>query len=360
MLPYLWTATAAVRRLLPVFRHRWLALELIKLPNILAWAMGVPLCDYGLRRAWGAARARAAAVAYAVCVPLLFDAAVWGQYDAILCLAMVGAIVALIDGRPALAGAAGGLALGIKFQAVVLVPVAAVYAVRRFGLAKSLVAVAASVGVLAAVSLPMVIAGQGKPMAAAYTGAVDFYPKLTLNAGNVWQPVRLWNVYVRHLPQKWAEADDVRWAGVVTPKQIGLGLFAAYAGLLSVGVWRRPDGATLARAAGLVAFGFFMLPTQMHERYLVPAAVLLALTAAWGRADRWLYAGVAASAALHLVVQQYHESVPEMARAHRFSRAVYDGPLAMLSVTDVALLAWGTWRFVRRADDLRTVDEAGV
>ena len=208
VLLYLWTATEAACRAAPWLRHRLPVLELVKLPNIVAWAAGVVVCNRGLRRAWGAGPARAAAVAYAASLPLLFDAAIWGQYDAILCLAMVSAIVALIDARPAMAGAAVGLALGVKFQAIVLLPAVGVYALRRFGVARTAVAVAAAAAVLIAVSAPFAIAGQGGPMRAAYTGAVDFYPKLTMNAGNIWQPLRLMNLYVRHLP---SESADDRW-----------------------------------------------------------------------------------------------------------------------------------------------------
>ncbi len=349
VLPYLWTATAAARRWVPVLRHRALTLELVKLPNILAWLAGVAVCDRGLRRAWGERPARAAAVAYAVCLPLLIDAAVWGQYDAILSLAMVGAVVALIAGRPVLAGAVGGLALGIKFQAVVIVPAAAVYAWRRFGPARTAAAVGAAAGVLAVVSAPFVIAGQGRAVVQAYTQAVDFYPALTMNAANVWQPVRLVNRYVRHQTEERANDDAVHWAGPVTPKRIGLTLFAAYAAAVAAGLWRRPDGPTLARAAALSAFGFFMLPTQMHERYLVPAAALLAVSAGFGRADRWIYVGVAASAAAQLAVQQYHESVFPAARLHRVNRLLDDGPLAVLSGVDLALFAWASARYAAAA-----------
>jgi hypothetical protein len=348
---YLWTATEAVCRAVPWFRHRLPVLELVKLPNILAWAAGVAVCQRGLRRAWGDGPARAAAAAYALSLPLLFDAAIWGQYDAILCLAMVIAIVAMVDGRPALAGAAAGLAVGIKFQAIVALPAIGVYAVRRFGVARTAGAVVAGVGVLAAVSVPFAIAGQGRPMLAAYTGAVDYYPKLTVNAGNVWQPLRLVNLYARHLPQDWAESDRVRRFGV-TAKQAGLAMFALYAAGMMWGLWRRPDGATLARAAGLTAFGFFMLPTQMHERYLVPAAVLLALPVGFadrnGRpSNRWLYVGLSVAAAAHLAAQQLHESIAPHRRMQGWHRAAYEGPLAMLTVLDVAVFAWATVRYVR-------------
>ena len=365
VLLYLWTVTAAVTQLLPTaHRYGW-TLQLYKMPNVLAWVAGVPLCDLGLRRAWGRGPARAAAVAYALCLPLLLDAAVWGQYDAVLCLAMIGCLVALVNDRPVLAGAIGGLALGVKFQAVVIGPAAAVYAVRRFGVARAAAAAAAAVGVLVAVSAPFVVAGQGKPMAAAYAGAVGFYPYLTLNAANVWQPVRLFNIFVRHLPGDVAISDAVRWAGPVTPKRVGLALFAGYTLLVSGGLWRRPDGVMLVRAAGLTAFGFFMLPTQMHERYVVPAAVLLALPVGFagvrGRPSNWwLYVALAASAAAQLALQQYMESLPPPVRNRHGPGTVRNATLAALSVVDVALLLWATagylidaWRPVPTGTDDR-------
>ncbi len=358
VLLYLWTATQAAVRGLPVLRHHRLTLELFKLPNVLAWAAGVPLCDRGLRRPFGPAPARAAAVAYALSLPLLLDAAVWGQYDAILCLALVAVLVALAGGRPVLAGALTGMSLGLKFQAVVLLPAVGTYALRRFGPARTAAAVAAGLAVLVALSAPFALAGQGRPMRAAYTGAVGFYPQLTVNAGNAWQPVRLVNLYLRHLPAAAAESDAPRWVGPVTPKRVGLAAFAAYTGFLVAGLWHRPDGVTLVRCAGLTAFAFFMLPTEIHERYLVPAAVILALPVALpvalpGPAGRrpnlWLYVGLSAAAAAHLVVQQYHESVPLPDRTRWLNRLLYTGPLLALSAFDLALFAWATVRYAADA-----------
>lgn len=239
------------------------------------------------------------------------------------------------------------------------------YCWRRFGPAAAAAAVAAAIMVLAVTSAPYVVAGQGRAVRSAYTDAVGFYPALTMNAGNVWQPVRLVNLYVRHQPAEIANSDAVRWLGPVTPKRVGLALFGGYTLAILAGLWRRPDGPTLARAAALSAFAFFMLPTQMHERYLVPAAALFAVTAGFDRNDRRLYVGVALSAAAHLAVQQYHESVFPAARLHRVNRLLLDGPLLLLSIADVALFAWATARYAaatvgRAKDGLQRFQKAGV
>ena len=94
-----------------------------------------------------------------------------------------------------------------------------------------------------------------------------------------------------------------------------------------------------------------MLPTQMHERYLVPAAMVLALPVGLvdsrGRpSNRWLYVGLSIVAAAHLAVQQFHESLPAISRMHGWHRLVFDGPLAALTVADLALFTWATVRYV--------------
>ena len=61
-------------------------------------------------------------------------------------------------------------------------------------------------------------------------------------------------------------------------------------------LWRRPSRTTLAWTLAVQFFAFFMLPTQMHQRYLLPAATLAALVAplsSRGAALFFLLAGTA-------------------------------------------------------------------
>src|SRR3972149_9244 len=61
----------------------------------------------------------------------------------------------------------------------------------------------------------------------------------------------------------------------------------------------RPEPRTLVWALALLFFGFFMLPTEIHERYIVPAAVFVALLAPLSRRGAWLFAGVTLTATVN-------------------------------------------------------------
>jgi hypothetical protein len=113
--------------------------------------------------------------------------------------------------------------------------------------------------------------------------AVGLYPNTTLGAANVWM-----------LPLDSLERarDDVGgWLGV-TPQRWGVLLLAAALVYIVVTVMtrlRRTGGLVAACwASAAVALASFMLPTRVHERYVLPVLGLLLLLAAVRVADRLL------------------------------------------------------------------------
>jgi hypothetical protein len=114
--------------------------------------------------------------------------------------------------------------------------------------------------------------------------ALDKYRAISENAFNLWGVVANGRLM----------ADDSERA------LFGLSYHAWGMGLLTIALlgslalyWRRPDAEMVLWAAGVTMFAAFMLPTRIHERYLLPAVVLLALLAALAPALRWV--GVALS-----------------------------------------------------------------
>src|SRR5207249_5813368 len=136
VVPYLLTLVEAARRMLHASETGAVAISLVKLPNLLAGLAAVPLCAIGLRRPLGDARARAAALLSALPLPVFVNAAAWGQFDALLAVLVMAAIVALLHDRPLTAGALMGLALGTKLLAIVAVPALRVWIWKRFGPAR--------------------------------------------------------------------------------------------------------------------------------------------------------------------------------------------------------------------------------
>lgn len=297
---------------------------LIKLPFIATYAGGALALGRG-----GPAWLPLALVA----APALYvNAVLWGQADAALGVAMAAAVLLASRDRLAASGACLGLALALKPQAVMIVPALAVFAWRRAGVLRVLGAGAATLGVLVLCLLPAIAAGYGAEAITPYFAGVGAYPQIEKNSFNAW--------FLVDLPARWSGMpldDDLRVLGGLTARGLGLGLLGAYVAGVLAWLWREATPDRLMRAAGLLALGFFMLPTQIHERYLVPAVALWALAAADRPALRPLFYGLATTAALaQLLVMGFDPggAFPEL------PRHLVLGLGALVSLANVGLFAW--------------------
>jgi hypothetical protein len=136
-------------------------------------------------------------------------------------------------------------------------------------------------------------------VAAAYRGAVDYYPFRTVEAYNGWYLLDRFDIFVRGMAARDARLDTRAALGPVTFHHLGLAAFAAYTAFLLALLWRRPSRTALAWTLAVQFFAFFMLPTQMHQRYLLPAAVLATVLAPLSPRGRILCVGLAAAATLN-------------------------------------------------------------
>jgi len=299
VVPYLLTLVERARLALGAGETSGAAIVLLKLPNIVAWLAHVPLCAIGLRRPFGARAARVAALLVALSPPLFMNAAAWGQFDALLSLFVVAALVALLRGQAGRAGAALGLALATKLLAVVAIPVLALWAWRRRGARAILAGAAAALLVMALAAMPYVARGAARPVLSSYHGAVGYYPLRTVEAYNLWYVLDRVDIRMRGQPSGEARLDTRPFVGPLTHRDVGLLLVAAWTVFILAGLWRWPGDGGLVLAAAFQFFAVFMLPTQMHQRYILPAAVLLALVAPLSPRARTLFAVLAVTATLN-------------------------------------------------------------
>jgi hypothetical protein len=243
--------------------------------------------------------ARRAALFLALSPALFVNAALWGQFDVLLTLFMLASLLALLRDQPVLAGAALGLALATKLLTIVLVPVLALYAWRRCGMKEVLRGAGATLLVMGLLAAPNVMAGRGRAMLMAYTGAVDYYPYRTAEAYNIWYLFDRYDVLVRGMSPPDARRDDRPALGPATFHQVGLFVFGVATGLILLALARRPTPTALLWAASLQLFAFFMLPTQVHQRYILPAVAVMALLAPLSRRGLLLFVGVTVTATLN-------------------------------------------------------------
>ena len=348
VVPYLLTLVEGVRLALRAGEISGAAITLLKLPNILAWLAHVPLCAIGLRRPFGPRAATVAALLVALSPPLFVNAAAWGQFDALLCLFVVAAIVALLNGRSIGAGAALGLGIATKLLAVVAVPVMAVWTWRRRGPRPVLAGAAVALAVMVVAAVPYVAQGAARPVLSSYHGAVGYYPLRTVEAYNLWYVLDRVDIRLRGQPSAEARVDT-RSIGPLTHRDVGLLLLAAWTAFILAGLWRWPGDGGLVLAAAFQFFAVFMLPTQMHQRYILPAAVLLALVAPLSRRTRLLFVVLTVTATLNqgldlgrAVLEQTVVVDPSRMADPPAIRVAIRNAATVVALVHVALFAWWT------------------
>lgn len=226
---------------------------------------------------------------------MLTDGILWGQVDMLHSLLMVIAVVT-VGKRPWLSGLFMAVALLTKFQAVTIVPVLAVYlaseAIRTRRWQPAAQWCAAFLAPWLATIVYFGVEGTLRTMLRqAYTDAVGMYSNASLNAMNVWY----------HLSGvSPSTSDTLKAANLVTYRQIGLALFGVVVllvcGYVAAAAAKReqPVSAALLKASAAVNMAFFMLPTEIHERYAIPALLFLLFTVIYDR--RWLVPAAALTA----------------------------------------------------------------
>ena len=267
---------------------------LIKMPAILSdlvSAVLIFLIGVRLRQVWVGC---GLAAMYLFNPAILYDGAYYGQTDTFLLMFLIAAVYAWLTQRPILLGAMLITAPLVKAQAVFFLPVMGLAilgewrTVWRAQVGRLLLGAG---GALAAAVALAWLTGQLIQFKNGYTLIIALYPRVTSYAFNLWWLLtRPWHKtpYNRDFP-----LDTVAVFGPIAYRMIGLALFAV--GMLLI-LWRlhraRYTPYALVLAATAAGWAFFNLPTEMHERYSVPAAGLMCLLAYWDR--RWLaWAGLA-------------------------------------------------------------------
>jgi len=283
---------------------------------------------------------------------VVYVSSIWGQFEAAQTLWMMAALLAAAKRRWGWSGIFLGLALLTKTQAVTIAPLLALLALwsgwralLRWG--------GAVAAVMAAGLLPLWFGGAAQSVRNLYLDAVGYYPAMSMNAYNPWF---IAHIRSRELLGYWVE-DSTALLGPITIRHVGMALVIAY-GLLVVFIlyrrWRTTASQPTAEsaavlqigtffAAGLLIFGFFMLATEMHERYILPALAPLAVAAALLRPARLPYLLLTLTVFLNLI-----HVLPVTRDQIQWMERLPDVRI-WLSLANTALLVWWTWLFARGA-----------
>lgn len=264
---------------------------------------------------------------------LLIIGPLWGQWDIVLVSPMIASLV-LAWRRPAWSGFVFALALLVKQQAIIFLPVLFIILVHRLFKERSWRAVVRTlVGVLwplVLVSIVLQARGALWPMIRhTYLTSVGLFTWVTMHAFNIWYGA------IGVSPQ--TNDQTVLVAGLTYRDLSILAL-----GLITLAVlwlhWksRINDPVVVLTSALVISLAFFVLPTEMHERYILPAVVVACLLVYYSW--QWLPIAVLLSvtASLNmLAVYNFNE-------IYKFGTLIAYVNLAVFIWT--AILAWRTYR----------------
>lgn len=280
---------------------------LFKLPSTIADLAGTYLL-YRIAKRQGAGERGALTLAalMAFCPVLMFVSGAWGQIDSLLALLLLLVIWLLQGDRRILAGAIYGIAILTKPQALMLGPIFAVAFIADIADAKqdwlrrlvqTVLAVLAAVAALFVFSLPFQGSQGWDWLIQKYISTAGSYHYASIEAFN----------FASLLGWNWKTAD-VLILGI--PYYLfGTGMIllsVAFSSVLYLFGRRRSPGA-LYLSGALVVLLIFTFGHYMHERYMLPALLLLLAAYAYYRDRRLLIAfgGMSLTALLNATCAMY-------------------------------------------------------
>lgn len=268
---------------------------LFKMPAVLADLAAATLLFVWLSRRGSLLFATLVAAIYALHPAVLHDSSVWGQIDAIPTLLALASLEAARRRRIAWMWVWATIAVLTKPQMLIFFPLWLTTSAVAFGrdLHKWLPSAIATTLILFVTTMPFRPRLDG--VMEAYAGAASYYPFTHLNGFSAWflKDPLLEPQLGGNLLDSYSRDDRALFAGL-TPRVMGLaGVLGIWLAAVEVLRRRRGDECSLEWAARLVPLGFFVVSTQMHERYLYPAIAIWAWTArpTWRWWIGWLLLG---------------------------------------------------------------------
>ncbi len=194
---------------------------------------------------------------------LLFTSVAWGQNDSVLTLPVMLALLITTQGSYALAAAVVALAVIIKLQGIIVLPILGIWLLLQGRIRDWTATTLAFVGTVVIAFAPFQIGRPWDFLARVIASSAEYFPYTSLNAFNLMALVE--GMRVR---------DSATLLGL-SAFAVGLMLIAVVFLVAIFMVWRDRSPRALLYAAFLAYLGFFVLPTRIHERYLYFALALL-------------------------------------------------------------------------------------
>ena len=285
---------------------------MVKLPSIAAELITAIIVFKTARKQMGKTFALLCSAFVLFNPAFFFNSSVWGQVDAFFTLFAVLVIYYLKKDTPWLGAAFFALALLIKPQAVMLLPVVGLYYVfalvkkgrMRRGVLGLLGGAAIGAGVFVLGVLPFTGNQPISWILGKYIGTVESYQFASINAYNLFALTG----------GNWKPFDSPFW--FFSYQTWGIIFIVIICALVVFLQWRSREQGRLFDIAGFLIVSVFMLAHAMHDRYILPACMLLLFAFVYSRDGTTLFfaAAFSVTALLNQMVVLYADSVmtPEL------------------------------------------------
>jgi Gpi18-like mannosyltransferase len=259
---------------------------------------------------------------YAFNPAVVFNAAVWGQFDAIYTFFLVLSLMLALSSKPELSAVAFTLGILTKPQSIALLPLIAFLILKKGGLRRFMASLIAGAATIFVVILPFEWSNPITFLSNIYFGAYGGYEYTSINAFNTWALGGLW-VHDGYL-------FVLGW--------IFFGALAAFTLYVLHKRFHVSGELLVLFSAFVLFFGFFMLPTRIHERYLFPTISILALMFVFLKKARSLYVVLTATLFVNMAYVLYWLNV-YVAAGYTFSPNLSGDPV-VLAVSVINLIAF--------------------
>jgi len=294
----LWLLAKIYQLFDPTFSHTdgVLLMALIKLPSVLADIGSALVIAQILKLYTTRDRAYRAALIYAFNPLMIFVSAIWGQVDGVIVLLMLCAFYLIQQNQVIRAGILIAAMLVVKPQGIFFAPFLVLSqwfrqawwkwgAIALGGATTIWLIIFPFFGVdrfdsnnLSNLSLNSFLYFIYKPFLSLYyllQGTANFYSFGSVNAFNIW----IWS--------NW-QSDYATFLGI-SYRVIGLGLLGILMMWLTIFLYHQRHFSAHCVAIVTMLVGFFVLPTRMHERYMLYSLAFFAITIAIIPLFKWLY-----------------------------------------------------------------------
>jgi Gpi18-like mannosyltransferase len=250
---------------------------------------------------------------YAFNPAIIYNVAVWGQFDVIYTFFLLLSFILALKSKPEVSAISFAIGLLTKPQAIALLPLVAFLIFKKSGAKRLVLSVVAFIATIFAVLLTFEWSNPLTFLSDIYFGAYGGYAYTSINAFNLWGMFGMW------IPD----------GGFYILGWILFGAFTVFT-LFVLHKRFKVSGDKLALfAAFMIFFAFFMLPTRIHERYLLPAISFLVLLFPLMKKARLFYVGLTATLLVNQAYVLYYLNLNEF---------LPNGDLVVLSVSVINLV----------------------